>query len=62
MCVVNCVVLLSNWHEDDRKLAKHAESNFIAIDVWLFKLEKMINCVCYAIGNGCSAVYLVAIR
>jgi hypothetical protein len=58
----DCLVLLPNWHEDGRKLPKQAESRFIAITIWLFKPEKIIDCICCTIGHDCTRVHLEAIR
>jgi hypothetical protein len=50
-------LLLSNWHEDDRKLPKQA-----VISIWLLKVENMIDSIDCAIGHDCSRVHLEAIR
>ena len=42
MRVANCLVLLSNWHEDDRTVPKNAVNKCIVVYTWMFKREKMI--------------------
>ena len=42
MRVVNCLVLLSDWHEGDRTVPKNAVNKFIVVNNRMLKREKMI--------------------